>query len=373
MTSRPSSSRPAPARGSAAASCAPRSTAGRSSATCSMRPARPALDPIVIVVPPDERRFDGLDLARRRRRSSTRRPQEGLSSSRPARARARWRGRRGRRRRRDPAGRPAARPRRRSSRRSSRRRGRAGDAVRRPALRRRRRPEPDPRPPRRSGGSRTSSPGDRGFGPVLAAHPELVARRPRRRRQPGRRHARRPRSPAGAYRDRDVRLDRRRRRRSRRPGPSASAPTASRPTRSARSQTTTSTPPSRPCSSPTRAGPRSLPSTALLALADPTSDLAGHRRRAPGRYALPLALHVARSSRSSRRPRCATRSGPAWRSTASQPADRRRRLAGRARASSATRPPPTSPDRPCRLRHRGASAPSSTPWRRRPGRSASRC
>ena len=100
-----------------------------------------------------------------------------LRPDRPARARGR-----GRRCRRHPAGRPAAGARRRH--RVPDRRGRAAarDAVHRPSLSRRRRPEPDPCPsvdlaPRGRAGRRP------GFGPVLAGIPSGRPR-PGRGRQP---------------------------------------------------------------------------------------------------------------------------------------------------------------------------------------------
>ena len=91
--------------------------------------------------------------------------------------------------------------------------------------------------------------GDRGLGPVLAAHPDLVAEVAVDGRQPGRGHAGRPRP-----------------RRSRPPGRRASAPTASRSSASARSPT----------------GPTSTPRSTRSSGPIPTrTDDAGPRRAAP--------------------------------------------------------------------------------------------
>ena len=154
--------------------------------------------------------------------------------------------------------------------------------------------------------------GDRGLGPLLAAHPELVhevavdgpipdvdtpadlaaldaasrhAERPMTRRS-ARGQARGDATPKPAAEEAGAAKPERRIDPGARKdpatleatGPSASAPTASRPSGSARPRPATSTPRSRHCSSPTRAAPASPRSTSSLEQAGSERDLARHRR-----------------------------------------------------------------------------------------------
>ena len=330
---RRSCSRPVPARGSAAPKLL---------APLDGRPllqhvldavAAAGLDDVVVVLGDGRRDSRPRSRWRGERRVVNPRPQDGLSSSLRVGLDAALEDD-GRRRRAHRAGRPAARPPRGHPRALDRRR--RGGSPSAPFVRARyadgRRPEPGPRSAASAWALAAGSPATAASAPCSPPRPDLVLAVAGRRRQPRRRHARGPPSLAGRIGTRD---DARRSAAAadawRPPGPSASAPTASRPSASARPRRRDFYAPvsSLFVADPRRTGEPAL--DALLATATgarrgSTSAPApaatrcrwrcvvarGHRRRAVGGHA-PRAADRDGGARDRQRPR------------------RRRRLAGRAR------------------------------------------
>ena len=201
--------------------------------------------------------------------------------------------------------------------------------------------------------------GDRGLGPVIAAHPELVAEVP----------------VAGANPDVDTPADLARVDRGRLGAP-ASGPTASRSSGSARSPTApTSTPRSTRSSGPTRPGPTTRSSTRCSRLVAVGRYVARRRRRrrtvraADRSRARPVGRrgHRARRVAVDARGRCA-RSPRTTRSRTSGPS---RRAGRRPTRSEPPRSMPTSPSSPTSATTSRRSGRSSTRSRRRPARCAS--